>query len=131
MVPVGACGSQAVSQLGPAGLSPHAQRTRAPNWAEKEVSRVLLRLPSWAGQTAIYTQRCPAPSPNRRPCLEPSTTDQSPQHLASPGPKLVGPEAVHRPAWEGNAPPAHRQCCPEPYLEVIQSHDVFMFQFLG
>lgn len=38
---------------------------------------------------------------------------------------------MHWPAWESNAPPPHRQCSPEPYLKVIQSHDVFMFQFLG
>lgn len=36
-----------------------------------------------------------------------------------------------RPAWEGSVPPPHRECSLEPYLEVIQSHDVFMFQFLG
>lgn len=94
--------------LGPAGLSPHAQRKQAPNWAEKEVSRVLLRPLSWTGQTAIHTQGCPVP-PNTRPWPSTFHYPAGSQHLAGLGPTLVGPEAVHGPAGEGNTPPPHRQ----------------------
>lgn len=53
--------------------------------------------------------------------------------MAGLGLKPPGPEAVHRPACELNELPPHQSHhhSPEPYLEVVQSHDVFMLQFLG
>lgn len=102
------------------GNSPSAPRE---SWAEDRLCRAP-RVPRREDQTGW-----PSSFPNTR---EPCSTDKRLQRLAGLGPKSLGLRLCTGQSVRVKHPlPTRTRTKPRPYLEVVQSHDVFMFQFLG
>lgn len=96
------------------------------------------------GNSALPSGRPAAQTPPPRSHSWGSHSKSQPQ--PRPGPRAESPAAQETPAWTGSTPvltrgsstwghsppsPPRQTAAQRPYLEVVQGHDVFMFQFLG